>query len=765
EKVVFSFSGDDDVWVFLDGTLSLDLGGIHGASDGSINFADNTITVNGTVVGQLFNVEDSEGNLISTGVLGVTRAYYSTQGEHTLKVFYLERGGSLSNCKIKFNLPVNDQLDVKKVVDTSSLVNPTTEELAAINSADYEFTLYFVDATTHAATAAASIDYLLYNSSNVFVGLKTTTAAGKFTLKNGYTARFPGQIDSYYYVTETQPTGKYSGVSWDVTWNGTTISGGSTAGNYTSPTSTNVSLLNKADYLKFTCTNALDPYYLTVSPETYVLDYGLPTIFDVLANDSQYGVGLILAGATGATNGTVEIVRLLANGKYEVVSAADLADEDNYEYRYIRYTPNTFLDSVDTITYTLITHEYNGTSYVAGSESSTATVIPATSVYYEEDFSDITYNNSKDTAGDDAADYSWNVSGTSEGLYQESGLVSETSGLNSPYGSDIAYINSVSKDTNGTSKTVTTSLNSVGGATANMTFTFTGTGAAIYMRTDTRSGMIRVYLYDSEGVEVGDSLTRQLYYAIDTVADPETGDTLYNIPVYNVSGLDYGTYTVTLVCLKYVANHTLFKNASDEALNTYYVDGIEILDPLGTELSQTVSDAYETDGENDATTVELRDKLLADETLVDTESGDLVWNENAFVLFTDTDGTAILAEDYKSNGPKNELYLQNGQSVTFTLSTWFQNNADGKRYDIYLGMKVPAGDTLNSNDVLEFWSGDTKLGEIALTSTADCYYDIKSFLVHNGYSGTVTIKAVTDEIISLTNIKITCETYDVIENG
>lgn len=89
----FKFSGDDDVWVFLDGNLVLDIGGIHGIESGDINFATGVVTINGNQVGTLNGV---------------------ASGEHKLTIYYLERGSSQSNCAIYFNLAPRFQLKIQK---------------------------------------------------------------------------------------------------------------------------------------------------------------------------------------------------------------------------------------------------------------------------------------------------------------------------------------------------------------------------------------------------------------------------------------------------------------------------------------------------------------------------------------------------------------------------------------------------------------------------------------------------------------------------
>uniref|UniRef100_UPI00359CB49D DUF7604 domain-containing protein n=2 Tax=Bifidobacterium adolescentis TaxID=1680 RepID=UPI00359CB49D len=112
QDMVFDFTGDDDVWVFIDGVLVLDLGGIHQALGGKINFATGKITYDKT---------QRYGNPPATTI---TRAF-ANAGEtwdstpyktHHLSFFYLERGDGGSNCKIRFNLPVKPSkaIDIEK---------------------------------------------------------------------------------------------------------------------------------------------------------------------------------------------------------------------------------------------------------------------------------------------------------------------------------------------------------------------------------------------------------------------------------------------------------------------------------------------------------------------------------------------------------------------------------------------------------------------------------------------------------------------------
>ena len=91
----FRFSGDDDLWVLIDGQLVLDIGGIHGAEDGVIDFSTGQVTVQG----------NQQTSLMDLGI---------GAGDHTMTVLYLERGSSRSNCSIYFNLAPRFSLQIKK---------------------------------------------------------------------------------------------------------------------------------------------------------------------------------------------------------------------------------------------------------------------------------------------------------------------------------------------------------------------------------------------------------------------------------------------------------------------------------------------------------------------------------------------------------------------------------------------------------------------------------------------------------------------------
>ncbi len=137
--IEFNFSGDDDVWVFIDGQLVLDVGGDHDVVEGTIDFANKKAKVN--------RVKKNTSN--NGGEAGVIKdvvkkfpdilngADYFTK-EHTLTMFYMERGLWESNMKITFNFPQENKLTVEKEVDTTGANDIFKESLADVGRFDFE---------------------------------------------------------------------------------------------------------------------------------------------------------------------------------------------------------------------------------------------------------------------------------------------------------------------------------------------------------------------------------------------------------------------------------------------------------------------------------------------------------------------------------------------------------------------------------------------------------------------------------------------------
>lgn len=145
EDMIFEFSGDDDVWVYIDGVLVGDLGGIHEKATLKINFA-----TGGVRVGHVDNANDPEKTIQDTTI----RAMFEAAGadttnfsgntfldstKHTLSFFYLERGAGASNMSLKFNLTTLPSSEVAKVDQNGEAVNDATFKLYRSDGPDADW--------------------------------------------------------------------------------------------------------------------------------------------------------------------------------------------------------------------------------------------------------------------------------------------------------------------------------------------------------------------------------------------------------------------------------------------------------------------------------------------------------------------------------------------------------------------------------------------------------------------------------------------------
>ena len=104
--IIYEFSGDDDMWVFIDGVLILDVGGIHNPAHGIINFTDGVVTVNGVVQTDLrTKYKQVTGNDWDD----------SDFSQHDFRVFYIERGGMYSNLELTYNLPLTQKTNTGNI--------------------------------------------------------------------------------------------------------------------------------------------------------------------------------------------------------------------------------------------------------------------------------------------------------------------------------------------------------------------------------------------------------------------------------------------------------------------------------------------------------------------------------------------------------------------------------------------------------------------------------------------------------------------------
>lgn len=191
--LTYTFNGDDDMWVFLDGELILDLGGIHSGypdNDQGLNFSNWKNAFPNTV--DLWEVieEKTKGAVTRENVTEEGKAY--TEESHTITVLLMERGGFGSNCKMEFVMPN---------VEASDPVITTTPR------ADVEFTK-----TDENGTALPDVEFTLYSDSEYQNVIKTDVSGTDGKIE------FSGLKAGTYYMKETDTPDDYiSSGPWTIT--------------------------------------------------------------------------------------------------------------------------------------------------------------------------------------------------------------------------------------------------------------------------------------------------------------------------------------------------------------------------------------------------------------------------------------------------------------------------------------------------------------------------------------------------------------------
>ena len=733
--IEFSFSGDDDVWVYVDGVLALDIGGTHDAITGTIDFSTGDVTLTAEKYGKVGDKatdsslsNPSEDSLSQTNLytaLGTTLTGFASQGSHKLTIYYMDRGQGATNCLIRFNLPQRDTVSVTKEIsqakDNEGNKSPLTDaEQASIDNVNFGFTIY------EGETALANKTYYIYENGEL-IRTASTNSRGHFTLQNNQEARFIVDISedgkAYHVVEDDLLESGYKEPEYSYSSNIRGAEVTEEASGFTGMTVQASGSSTAADSISFVCENFLDKNLpnpgAALADDTYVIDYGLPVkLENVMEND-------VWRGETAKVTKVEEIGEYISeSGKYgETV----LNDDGS-----ITYTLTKPLDRVVTLQYTV---QITGSGNTGGTETSetiekTANIyiIPATSMYYEENFSDmVTYRSNLEWK--DIKD------GKEYGAYQEEGEVGTAS--DSTYGTDAVYLNNVG-DSYGTSKYVSTA-----NYATQFSYEFTGTGTAIYSRISTDSPYIKV-----EITKDGENVDRQ-YIDMRMIGNIATNTTLYNIPVYNNSGLGYGTYEVTVTVYK--ANTPVngivdetgnLITGTDKSGSEFYLDGIRVYQPVLND--DRAESAYASDGESNIALINIRSKIAADK--------EIGFGGDSFVTLTDVNDNIQKPEDYTSIGPNEELYLNEGDyTASFYLLNW-----DSQRYNLYLGMKTPGNNTASVQV-----GGRT----VNLNNSADCYYDVSDYVTvemldldEDGTEetalGTLTISNATG-LVSLTNIKVT----------
>lgn len=491
-------------------------------------------------------------------------------------------------------------------------------------------------------------------------------------------------------------------------------------------------------------------------PDAVVIDFGLPVDINVMQNDLVSQVNGQLYGLTPKTDAAPDFASAYTSYVAEVTT---VGQKLNLTYGHatirndttIRYTPSSMQMNQPEV----FGYEVTGTTEVDGTITtkyirSTVTVIPATTIYYEDNFSNsngtsyITYNNGVSE---------WNLvgEGVSGTVVQDTDYV----GSGNNYGYDSHYDNCATFSLGKAHKVTVTKdhYNSIVSdpmkTWPTASFSFTGTGFDVISLTNAETGMIMVQVRRTTDGEIVKSVFVDTYYS-----GVEVNGNLYQIPVINIYDLPHGTYDVTItVPYLEMFDHT---GSDGQPSGSYdmYIDGIRIYNPAGDD--ETANNAHTEDDEAYPYVQELRNMMLA------AASGDQLSGP----VFVDGKAATADASEYASNGPNNEVYLAHGQSIVFALQTVGKIKPAG----VYVSMKSPTGEVkVRYGSAAEVVSESTglKYEERNMVTTSDMYYEIPENVLswEKQQDGTWKTKVAVQiantstpgqgQILALTNLKVT----------
>lgn len=495
-------------------------------------------------------------------------------------------------------------------------------------------------------------------------------------------------------------------------------------------------------------------YYKFKSSKTFVVDFGLPMMIrpaDMNANLGNKEVSLTKVDITQST------------------TYANISVDSN---KNITYTLNKTIDGKDNFgaAYSGTIPKYDESGNLTGVQEGTVkysiTIIPATSVYYEDSF--VKFSDG------------WTQAGTTEeNAVQNLDELGKTGANN--YGYDAQYNNSSTYSLGSAMKTTVSSATNSTPPTA--TFTFKGTGFDLVSMTSKDTGTILVdvigttennktvtkhWIVDTfygytrkldgyiqytwkldkdgktwhntaekipalpEGAETGGKPEDGVTYEPNYIWTPagEGDNALYQIPVIHYTDLPYGEYTVT-VTPKYSSSRDPYYQANGNN-NSYdfYLDGVRIYNPAGDKLNSQ----YVKDGEGYAQFTEIRNMLLSTSGLtanIQPTTG---------MVFVDGVGDKGEIADYTNYGPNNEVYLARNQAIAFKISD--MNNVDS----IQIGAKAP-----NGNATMQIKVGSSDVQTKELQTASDMYYKLDNVQANQ----TIVITNTSDSLLSLTTLKVT----------
>ena len=518
-------------------------------------------------------------------------------------------------------------------------------------------------------------------------------------------------------------------------------------------------------------------------PDTVVVDYGLPVDISVLAND-MFGANGKLAGV-GANAGLNldghTDNNLLPSTSYTGTYGTATANTTTGK---VRYTLNTMeMNSHERFAYAV---NYTGSAQ-AGYYYDTVTVIPATTIYYEDSFvkyDSYTWDYDANAWAARASSL-WSVEGnTVENAVQgedRPGKYALTD-ANNIYGYDGVNLG-MSTFSLGSAHVATVDYDNY----ASAQFTFYGTGFDIISMTNTATGTI---LVDVEKQDANGAWSKFDGFSVDTyygykqisgdadndgsieegemiwVVDPDATGSIYQVPVIKMADKPYGHYRVTIKAT-YESFFDHVAPSNDNGSYDFYLDAIRIYDPANDgEGNKVIEDAYVADGEGWPSYIELRNALISAASFDKVANDAMNANINGMV-FIDGDAKVGNAQitDYVSFGPNNEVYLAPGQRVAFVLDT------PDNLANVHIGISLATAGTTATYTITNIAKENREGGKVQkgtfynpktfhLDTATDMYYDL------SGWKGDIIVISNTGDrdengttgVIAITNIKSTYKT-------
>lgn len=213
QDVTFTFTGDDDVWIYIDGKLVVDLGGDHKDASCTLNFANNSTTY-ATGLNSKSVTSASSVYSLTDVMKGSTK-----NTVHKLQMFYMERGLIESNLQVEFSFtPVDNKLTTTKTVNTVNVNDGIKDAVAAADS--FTFTNVNNGSSNTGYSPLGSKEYFLTEKSGSTSSMVSGTD-GSYSMKNGSSAVFTNITDVGNWLTVSESMNdsfiKYSSSTYSVT--------------------------------------------------------------------------------------------------------------------------------------------------------------------------------------------------------------------------------------------------------------------------------------------------------------------------------------------------------------------------------------------------------------------------------------------------------------------------------------------------------------------------------------------------------------------